>query len=144
MKLFNLFFLLCLFSCGGSSSSTEVDDYDKLPQDSEFKPGKEVYDRSCVACHMKDGQGLEGTFPPLFQSDYLLKDPNRALKQVIYGSDEKMTVNGVVYEQVMPAQNVTDQEAIDVVNYILNAWGNDGGKVNENDLNEVKKNNESI
>ena len=52
-----------------------------------------------------------------------------------------MTVNGIEYEGVMPPQELTDQEAIDVVNYCLNAWGNDGGKVTQEDLDSVKKNN---
>jgi len=127
-----------LFSCSGSS---ETDSYDQLPVNSEFEAGKEVYSRSCVACHMKDGNGLEGTFPPLAKSDYMLAEPKRALKQVIYGSDETMLVNGIEYTSIMPPQEVTDQEAIEVVNYILNAWGNDGGVVDQDDLNEVKKDN---
>jgi mono/diheme cytochrome c family protein len=140
MRLLYLFTFLLFTSCGGSSAS-DVDDYDKLPENSEFKPGKAVYDRACVACHMKDGNGLEGTFPPLCKSDYMLEDPKRALKQVVFGSDDKMTVNGLVYETIMPAQDVSDEEALAVVNYILNAWGNDGGKVTQSDLDEVKKNN---
>jgi nitrite reductase (NO-forming) len=140
MVLNRLFYMLpiLLLSCSGSS---ETDSYDQLPVNSEFEAGKEVYARSCVACHMKDGNGLEGTFPPLAKSDYMLAEPKRALKQVIYGSDETMVVNGNEYTSIMPPQEVSDQEAIDVVNYILNAWGNDGGTVNQEDLNEVKKEN---
>lgn len=129
-----------ILSCSGSEDSDE-EDYDQLPANSEFKEGKTTYDRSCVACHMKDGNGLEKTFPPLANSDYLMAEPRRALKQVIYGSDEVMTVNGIEYSSIMPAQEVTEEEAIEVVNYILNAWGNDGGKVDETDLEEIKKEN---
>ena len=138
MNKYILFFPLFLIACSGG---TETDAYDQLPVDSEFAEGKTIYSRSCVACHMKDGNGLEGTFPPLAKSDYLLEDPRRALNQVLFGSDELMIVNGVEYESIMPPQEVTETEAIDVVNYILNAWGNDGGKVDESDLKVVRKEN---
>ena len=127
------FFLLLLVACGGGSYTD-----DEWAVDDKYAEGKEVYDRSCVACHMKDGNGLEEVFPPLAGSDYLLEDPVRALKQVLHGSDEVMTVNGVEYDQVMPAQDVTDEEAVQVVNYILNAWGNDGGEVSMDDLKKIK------
>ena len=45
-----------------------------------------------------------------------------------------MTVNGVEYSGIMPPQELTDEEAVDVVNYILNAWGNNGGEVSMDDL----------
>ncbi|MBD3637437.1 MAG: cytochrome c [Crocinitomicaceae bacterium] len=126
---------IVLMACGGSGS---VDSDDMLPVDSKYAEGKEIYSRTCVACHMKDGKGLEGVFPPLAKSDYLLADPKRALKQVVQGSDEVMVVNGVEYDQVMPPQDVTDEEAVAVVNYILNAWGNDGGEVTMEDLKKIQ------
>lgn len=134
--------LLSLFVLGSCSSSgnSNYEEENEYPVNSKYSAGKTLYDRSCVVCHMKDGNGLEETFPPLASSDYLLENPNRALKQVIYGSSEKMVVNGVEYSGIMPAQDVTDQEAIDVVNYILNAWGNNGGEVSLSNLDEIKKN----
>ena len=136
----NIFFLILpisLLACGGSSDTKELGE-DQLPVDSKFAEGKEVYDHTCVVCHMKDGMGLEKVFPPLAGSDYLLADPFRALKQVLNGSDEEMKVNGVIYDEIMPPQDVTDEEAVQVVNYILNAWGNDGGEVSEEDLEKIK------
>ncbi|MCB9223957.1 MAG: cytochrome c [Crocinitomicaceae bacterium] len=126
---FTLFFFI---SCGGEASieNSEVDGV----VNEKYAAGKEVYDKTCVVCHMADGNGLEGTFPPLAKSDYLLKDPKRALKQVLEGSAEEMSVNGVIYNGIMPAQELTDEEAVNVVNYILNAWGNDGGEVSIKDL----------
>lgn len=138
-KIFCFLPLCLLFSCGPSGQS-ESDESEEFPVNSKYALGKEVYDRSCVVCHMKDGNGLESTFPPLAKSDYLLENPSRALKQVIYGSAEKMIVNGVEYSGIMPAQDVTEEEAIEVVNYILNAWGNDGGEVGQKELEEVNKN----
>ena len=138
MKIGQLILILpCLYllSCGGEQGA--VDDTEAV--NTKYAEGKEVYDRSCIACHMKDGKGLEGTFPPLAGSDYLLEDPQRALEQVMEGSAEEMVVNGVTYNGIMPPQDVTGEEAVAVVNYILNAWGNDGGEVSMDDLKEVKE-----
>ena len=135
---FTFLLVFVLISCGSNETSSE--ESDEFPVNSKYATGKAVYDKSCVVCHMKDGKGLDDTFPPLAASDYLLESPKRALKQVIYGSSEKMTVNGVDFNGIMPAQDVTEQEAIEVVNYILNAWGNDGGEVSQPDLDDVKKN----
>ena len=125
-------------SCSEAVSEGEDKNYDQLPVNSEFSDGKEVYDISCVNCHMKDGQGLEHTFPPLAASDYLMEDPIRALKQVKYGSSERMIVNGIAYEGIMPAQELSNQQIVDVINYCLNAWGNDGGKVTMDDMNNLE------
>ncbi|MDZ7649441.1 MAG: cytochrome c [Cytophagales bacterium] len=32
--------------------------------------GKEIYQRNCISCHMDQGEGLPGIFPPLSKSDY--------------------------------------------------------------------------
>jgi nitrite reductase (NO-forming) len=46
-----------------------------------------------------------------------------------------MVVNGETYNSIMPPQPVNDEEIRDVMNYILNSWGNNGGEVT---LEEVK------
>ncbi|MEX1002053.1 MAG: cytochrome c [Crocinitomicaceae bacterium] len=137
MKKLGFAIALFTFSCNSGDSTSLTKDEEAV--NTKYAEGKEVYDRSCIACHMKDGKGLEGTFPPLAASDYLLKDPQRALKQVLYGSDEQMTVNGVEYHGIMPPQDVSEEEAVAVVNYILNAWGNDGGEITESDLEKIKE-----
>ena len=49
--------------------------------------GKGVYTKTCIACHQATGAGIPGAFPPLAKSDYLNADVNRAIKQVIKGSN---------------------------------------------------------
>ncbi|MFK8037090.1 MAG: cytochrome c [Crocinitomicaceae bacterium] len=122
-------------SCGGENIPTE--DFSKatnetiseVKEDSKYSAGEAVYNKTCIACHQADGNGMEGAFPPLAGSDYLMKDKNRAIAQVIHGSEGEITVNGKVYSGIMPPQVITDQEVKDVINYILNSWGNDGGEV---------------
>jgi mono/diheme cytochrome c family protein len=86
--------------------------------------GKGVYTKTCIACHQATGAGIPGAFPPLAKSDYLNADVNRAIKQVIKGSNGPITVNGKKYNTPMPAQALSDQQIADVLTYVYANWGN--------------------
>lgn len=85
--------------------------------------GKEIYEAQCMSCHMDQGQGLEGVYPPLEKSDYLA-DKDRLVKVIRKGLRGPITVNGVQYDGEMTGFELTDQETADVVNYIRTSWGN--------------------
>lgn len=90
-----------------------------------IKRGEKVYVANCQSCHMPEGEGISGTFPPLAKSDYLMKDQKRAIRSVLYGLSGEMIVNGEKYNMEMPAQHhLSDEEVADVLNYIQNNWGN--------------------
>lgn len=86
--------------------------------------GKLLYNETCITCHLGNGEGVKGTFPPLAKADYLLKQPDKAIAAVKYGLKGKITVNGVVYNMAMANPGLDDQEVADVMNYIFNTWGN--------------------
>ncbi len=100
--------------------------------------GKKVYLSSCFACHMANGEGLPNVFPPLAKSDFLLADKDRAIKTVIRGLNGPIRVNDKPYNNMMPPQELSDDQTADVVTYILNAWGNDGGAVSAADVKRVR------
>jgi len=91
--------------------------------------GREVYITYCLSCHMDQGEGIEGVYPPLAKSDYLMADKARAIRQVIYGATGEMTVNGKKYNVEMTAVDIGNSEVSDVMNYILNSFGNKGGVI---------------
>jgi mono/diheme cytochrome c family protein len=97
--------------------------------------GEQIYKEKCIVCHQADGKGLPGAFPPLAGSDYLLADKVRAVGQVLNGSNMEITVNKVKYTAPMPPQVNTKEDAVAIVNYVLNNFGNKGGQVT---LEEVK------
>jgi mono/diheme cytochrome c family protein len=90
----------------------------------DVNKGKTVYTKTCIACHQATGAGIPGAFPPLAKSDYLNADVNRAIKQVIKGSNTPMTVNGKKYTTAMPPQALSDQQVADVLTYVYANWGN--------------------
>ena len=108
------------------------------PADVKFPEGAKIYKEKCVVCHQLTGLGVPSAFPPLKESDYLLADKKRAVEQVLNGSNEEMTVNGVAYTIPMPFQVNTHEDAVHVINYVLNAWGNDGGTIAIEEVKDIK------
>lgn len=101
--------------------------------------GKEVYNTYCVTCHMDEGQGLEGVFPPLAKADYLMADTKRSIQQILYGANIEMKVNGVTYNAEMVAIDLKDDETSDVLNYVRNSFGNNGKAVKPEDVKAARK-----
>lgn len=104
--------------------------------DEQIAMGQRVYDQNCAACHQPNGEGIAAAFPPLAKSDYLLEDKLRAVSVVLNGRQGEIKVNGKTYVGAMPAVKLDDESTANVVNYILNSWGNKGGSVS---VDEVKK-----
>ncbi len=100
--------------------------------------GKEIYTANCVTCHMQTGEGIDGVYPPLAKSDYLMADNRRAIKQVLEGAIGAMTVNGVKYNGFMTGFNLNDQEVSDVLNYIRNSWGNKGEPIKPEEVKAAR------
>lgn len=88
---------------------------------------------------MDQGEGLEGIFPPLAKSDFMLADKKRAIKQTLYGVSGKMTVNGKEYDGEMNGFDITDEEMSDLMNYIYNSFGNQGGVITPSEVKAVRK-----
>ena len=106
----------------------------------QVKSGEVLFNSNCAACHQTTGLGMNGVFPPLASSDYLLKDKNRAIKTVIGGLTGPITVNGKKYNAVMPNFSyLKDADVADIVTYAMNAWGNKGFHVSATDVASVRK-----
>ncbi|MBA6152646.1 c-type cytochrome [Gelidibacter maritimus] len=124
MKVTNLLllFLVVIFSCNNAPAQT--------PElKASMVRGAAVYEDFCMSCHLPDGKGVPEVYPPLADSDYLMKKRLESIKAVKYGLSGEITVNGVKYNSVMAALGLYDDEVADVMNYILNSWGNEDGKM---------------
>ncbi|TAJ69203.1 MAG: cytochrome c [Chitinophagaceae bacterium] len=88
--------------------------------------GKELYTTYCQNCHMEDGKGQAGVFPPLAKADYLKKTPvSKIIELVLKGQTGEITVNGTQYNAQMLAMDyLSDEQVADVLNYTYNSWGN--------------------
>lgn len=91
---------------------------------SSISEGEKVYQNFCINCHMANGEGIEGAYPPLANSDYLENNLKASIIGIKNGMKGEITVNGKTYNNVMTPMGLSNQEVADVTNYILNSWGN--------------------
>ncbi len=111
----------------------------ELTMDESIKAGKVTYQATCMACHQANGLGIPGVFPPLAKSDFLFEDIDRAIGIVIHGKQGPIKVNGKDYNQVMTPQNITNEEISNVMNFILNSWGNEHpGKIDPAKVKQIR------
>lgn len=101
--------------------------------------GKELYMIYCQSCHMEQGEGLEGVFPPVAKSDYLMADKTRAIRLIINGISGPMKVNKVAYDGEMQGYPLSDKEVADVINFIRNSFGNKGGSTTTEEVAAARK-----
>jgi mono/diheme cytochrome c family protein len=88
------------------------------------KRGKVLYEEFCVTCHRENGTGFGKLYPPLAKSDFLINNREASIRAVKYGMQGEIIVNGTKYNKKMDPLGLTNEEVTDIMNYILNAWGN--------------------
>jgi len=102
--------------------------------------GKLIYEDFCIQCHLFNGEGIEKIYPPLNNSDYLLKNLDKSIYSIKYGLTGEIIVNGIKYNGVMASQGLEDDEIADVMNYITNSWDNNlNVQITTKRVSELKK-----
>ncbi len=102
--------------------------------------GKLIYEDFCIQCHLSNGEGIEKIYPPLNNSDYLLKDLDKSIYSIKYGLRGEIIVNGIKYNGEMASQGLEDDEIADVMNYITNSWDNNlSVQITTKRVSELKK-----
>ena len=116
----------------------------------QIASGKEIYSKvtpgggMCVACHLPNGLGQPGAFPPLDGSDWVLGDKERLIKISIHGLMGEVFVNGKKYVGMMQGFGQTlgsplnDQQIADVLTYIRNEWGNSVSAISPEEVKAVR------
>ena len=129
--------LLALFSITTITiltiSAVRQPNYTILKQQTDLeeskKRGSEIYNGFCIQCHLPNGKGIPGTFPPLAGSDWLKNKRTESIHSVKFGLKGVIQVNGQTYQQTMPNPGLENDEIADVMNYIMNNWGNSQQKI---------------
>jgi len=102
--------------------------------------GKEIYTDFCMQCHLPDGKGTQKVFPPLAGSDWLVTKRKESIHSIKYGLNGPIEVNGEPYNNAMTSMGLEDEEIVDVMNYIMNSWGNTQEKiVTLEEVSDIKK-----
>ena len=92
--------------------------------------GERVYNATCAACHMPNGEGLPGVFPALQGSPMALNDMKGHIDIVLNGK------TGTAMQAF--GKMLSLKELAAVITYERNAWGNNtGDMVQAKDVNAV-------
>ena len=135
---------VALLAVGFSAAGAPLEHQAEVAQGSakqlDMEKGRELYQQNCAACHQPEGQGLPGAFPPLAKSDFIAANPASVLEVTVKGRQGKMIVNGVEYNNVMPAMSyLSDKDLSRIVTFVLNSWGNPGGTVSFQQVKDFRK-----
>lgn len=130
--------LVATTACGGGDDGQPAPDTQPVPSTpapttTAAASGADLYMR-CATCHMPDGTGVPGTYPPLAGSEYVSSaNVEVPIGIVVYGLQGPITVKGTEYNSVMPAFGtgipMTDDEVAAVLTHVRSSWGNTGGPV---------------
>ena len=102
--------------------------------------GEATFLGTCSTCHQRDAKGLEGVFPPLAGSDFLMADKTRSIRVVLAGLNGPVQVNGKNYSGAMPPfANLTDHEIADVLTYVRSSFGNKGEAVTDAEVAAMRE-----
>jgi nitrite reductase (NO-forming) len=121
------------------SSQTTSAPAKTLTKDEQIALGKNVFESNCLACHQANGEGIAKAFPPLAKSDFLNADHNRAIDILLNGRSGPITVNGETFDSVMPAIALNNEQIANVLTYVLNSFGNNGGQVSPAQVEKQRK-----
>jgi nitrite reductase (NO-forming) len=121
------------------TKATKAASAGNLTKEDQIKAGQQLFTGTCSVCHQTNGEGLAGVFPPLAKSDLIAADPKRPISILLKGLTGKVTVNGKDYNSVMPPMSqLNDDEIANIVTYVLNSWGNPGGRVSADEVSKAR------
>ena len=81
--------------------------------------GRALFLDNCAECHQSNGRGLKGIYPSLAGSEVVRGSGADVALQLIIGRGEMPSFSGAM----------TPQDMADVINYVRNAWGNEGDAI---------------
>lgn len=130
-----------LAACGGGDSAQAgANNATKsaAPAATQVSAGERAYQQRCASCHLLNGQGTPGVFPPLDGSEYVTGNMAAPIRILLHGIQGPITVKGAEYNSMMPAYGISiamsDEEAAAVLTYIRTSWGNTASVVTAADI----------
>ena len=134
--------LFFIYSCGsdnGASQKTAPSEATKAAEKPKTDPGQIVYMQFCLSCHMENGEGVPGLYPPLSQTKYVLGDKEWLIKNVLLGQQGPIEVKGQPYNNIMTKLDfLRDKQIAEVLTYVRSNFGNQASPVTEAEVTAVR------
>lgn len=112
--------------------------YAQTPQEEQAElaqaigDGEHVFEENCIGCHQANGRGVMGAVPPhVGHTPYLAQATGGGggrdymINVILHGLEGQIVARGEQYDGIMPPfEELSDDEISEVLNYSVNAWGN--------------------
>jgi mono/diheme cytochrome c family protein len=111
------------------------------PDAAAMKRGAAVYSDACASCHLENGVGQPGYFPPLGNDAVVQQADSTTLQHMILAGIRIGTSAERPTPLTMPsfAWKLTDAEIADVATYVRNSWGNQASAVPASAVSDMRK-----
>jgi mono/diheme cytochrome c family protein len=105
-----------------------------------MKRGQKLYTTECADCHGDAGEGKPGFYPPLSGNRAVaLESPVNTIRLVTAGGFSPATAaNPRPYGMPPFAQSLSNEQMVDVINYVRNSWGNHADPVHVQDIDRLR------
>lgn len=88
--------------------------------------GQAIFEKTCAACHQRDGLGKVGVAPPLVGSEWVLEPGGQRLARIVLnGLNGPVSVQGKVWNLAMPPwrENLDDDAIAVTLSYVRSNLG---------------------
>ena len=109
--------------------------------DARMRAGAAIYVDTCMACHQRDGSGVDRLFPRLAGSAAVQQDDPTSLVRVVIQGSKSVATYPAPTAPAMPSLGwrLSDDEVANVLTYIRNNWGNRAPAVTAADVGSIQK-----
>jgi mono/diheme cytochrome c family protein len=99
---------------------------DTLRSSPATQPGAAIYASDCASCHGFDAKGFTSYMPALAGNPVVLDENPSSLINVVLNGSVPLVVKGTPDAYRMPQfrQQLSDQDAAEVITFMRNRWGN--------------------
>ena len=110
------------------------------PDPDAMRRGAAIYSDACASCHLENGVGQPGYFPPLGHNAMLQQPDATGLEHLILAGTRIGTSASRPSPLTMPsfAWKLSDNEIADVSTYLRNSWGNAAAAVRASEVQDLR------
>lgn len=136
--------IFLLAACGGESPDKKPVKKVKKPKTEKAAKtsglnGKKLFITHCSVCHMPNGLGVKGSFPPLSNTEWTNGPAEVMIDIVLNGFSEEIEINGDKYVTPMAAlPHIKDDELAAILTYVRSSFGNDASAVSPEEVAAVR------
>lgn len=132
--------ILALAACG--ENSTPAATIGSAETVVSLAEGRSLYQVHCSLCHQPQGEGVQGSQPPLAGNSVVTGNVGRLVEITVLGVGDHaggLEPTGQWRQQMQSFEFLSDAEVAGILTYIRNSWGNNAGAVSEEQVWEARQ-----